>query len=144
MSFYVERYHDFSAGHRLVDHESGCKHLHGHNYRVHFTCTGHGLDALGRVADFSVIKDKLCRWLEENWDHRMLIWMRDPLLHKLEALDPDGVRAVRFNPSAENMAEHLVNVVGPMQLAGTRLKLIRVFVEETRKCAAIYELQSAL
>ena len=35
----VERYHDISMGHRVVGHESKCRHLHGHNYRIHFICT---------------------------------------------------------------------------------------------------------
>ena len=30
------RYHDISTGHRVPEHEGTCKHLHGHNYRIHF------------------------------------------------------------------------------------------------------------
>lgn len=47
---FVKRYPDISCGHRLYKHESKCAHLHGHNYRIHFTVTGR-LDALGRVTD---------------------------------------------------------------------------------------------
>lgn len=141
----VTRYHDFSAGHRVVDHEGKCKHLHGHNYRVHFTCVaGGGLDHLGRVIDFSVIKAKLCGWVEDNWDHRMLISQRDPLLPKLEEIDPLGVVIVPFNPTAEKMAEFLVHVVGPMVLVDTGVKLSKVVIEETRKCSATYALTSLL
>ena len=46
---------------------------------------------------------------------------------------------VPFNPTAENMAEHLLHVVGPQQLRGSGVKLIRVRVEETRKCSAVAE-----
>lgn len=142
----VTRYHDISAGHRVVDHEGKCKHLHGHNYRFHFTCVagGGGLDHLGRVIDFSVIKSTLCEWLEENWDHRMLIWQSDPLRSRLEEIDPQGIQVVYFNPTAEKMAEFLVHAIGPEVLAGTGVKLVKVVVEETRKCLATYELQSVL
>lgn len=131
------RYHDFCAGHRVVGHENKCRHLHGHNYRVHFNCAG-TLDAVGRVLDFSVIKALLCEWLETEWDHKILLWENDPLLAAVQAVDRDSVVVVPFNPTAENMAQHLVTVVGPRQLAGTSVVLVRCTVEETAKCRASY------
>lgn len=131
------RYHDFSCGHRVVGHESKCAHLHGHNYRVHFTVYPvAGLDTVGRVLDFSVIKEKLCTWLEREWDHRMVLWDQDPMAFTLRALDPHGVVTVPFNPTAENMAEYLIGVVGPEQLRDTLCFLGTVTVDETRKCSA--------
>lgn len=135
----ASRYHDFSAGHRVHGHESKCAHLHGHNYRVHFTVrpvVGAGLDQVGRVLDFSVIKDRLCNWLEDNWDHRFLVWSQDPLAGELVVMDPDGVVVLPFNPTAERMAQWLVNVVGPAQLQGTGCMLQSVTVDETAKCSA--------
>jgi 6-pyruvoyltetrahydropterin/6-carboxytetrahydropterin synthase len=138
----ITRYHDFSAGHRVVGHESKCQYLHGHNYRVTFHVTGAGgtnLDELGRVIDFSIIKSTLCQWLEDNWDHKMILWSRDPILTIVEWGTPflDSIVDVPFNPTAENMAEHLVRVVGPAILP-PNVQLIRCDVEETRKCAATY------
>jgi len=158
---YATRCHDFSCGHRVVGHESHCAHLHGHNYRVHFTVEGK-LDSVGRVLDFSVIKSKLCQWLEDNWDHRFLYWSEDTVINNTfsamfdfrenarRALDRSGVDLglpewekavasfvpVPFNPTAENMGRYLLDVVGPEQLAGTGVTLTKVIVEETRKCSA--------
>ena len=112
----VERYHDISMGHRVVGHESKCRHLHGHNYRIHFICTAPELDGVGRVIDFSEIKERLCQWLEENWDHKMVLWAEDPLLPELRRLVPEDLCVVPFNPTAEQIAMHLVSVVGPQQL----------------------------
>lgn len=152
----VHRYHDISAGHRVHGHESKCRHLHGHNYRIHFTCAMDtskdskelGLDELGRVIDFSVIKERLCMWLEDNWDHKFLHWESDPVIDtiKFVLIDEGESRQVfkeslvslPFNPTAENMAQHLVEVVGPAQLLGTGVTLIEVKVEETAKCHASY------
>ena len=130
------RYHDISAGHRVCGHESVCSHLHGHNYRVTFTVAADELDSIGRVIDFSIIKKYLCRWLEANWDHRFLIYEKDPWLELLRPIDPSGVCVVPFNPTAENMAEYLLKVVGPIEFEHTNVKLIKVVVEETRKCSA--------
>ena len=138
MTFSVKRYHDISCGHRVHGHESKCAHLHGHNYRVHFTCEAQELDSLGRVIDFSVVKEKLCMWLETNWDHHFLVWKKDPSVDKLCAIDPTVV-VLPFNPTAENMAEFLVNYVAPGQLKGTGVTLVYCEIEETRKCSAGYK-----
>ncbi len=147
---YAVRQHEIACGHRVVGHEGKCRHLHGHGYVFHFYCEASQLDALGRVIDFSVIKSKLCMWLEEHWDHRMLLWERDPLAHAFHELsgsihDPEelfgqSVELVPCNPTAENLSEYLLNVIGPAQLAGTGVTLMKVIVEETRKCWAVSEL----
>jgi 6-pyruvoyltetrahydropterin/6-carboxytetrahydropterin synthase len=128
------RYHDFSTGHRVYGHESKCAHLHGHNYRIHLTVEAEQLDTVGRVMDFSAIKEHLCYWLEEEWDHKFLVWEQDPFASSLKELDPVGTVVVKFNPTAENMGQYLIDVVGPKQLAGTGVKLVSVNIEETRKC----------
>lgn len=151
----VHRYHDICAGHRVTGHESKCQHLHGHNYRVHFTCVAEGLDSVGRVIDFSVVKEKLCMWIEDNWDHKFLAWKEDPIMKFIstniaflalgsqvgkdaEAVMDSSLVWTDFNPTAENMAQHLVEIVGPAQLQGTGVRLQHVLIEETAKCHASY------
>jgi 6-pyruvoyltetrahydropterin/6-carboxytetrahydropterin synthase len=134
----AERYHDISCGHRVYGHENKCANLHGHNYRFFFEVEPEdSLDNIGRVVDFSVIKSTLCEWLEENFDHKMLIWGNDPILESLLKIDPTVV-AVPFNPTAENIAKYLVDIVAPAVLNGTGCRLIKCRVEETRKCSATY------
>lgn len=142
MRIRATRYHDFSCGHRVYGHENKCAHLHGHNYRVTFEVEafgGHAVDKIGRVLDFSVIKSLLCGWLEVNWDHKFLVWEEDPWLAALKSIDDSGVVGLPFNPTAENMAQYLLDVVGPASLRNTGVALARVTVEETRKCAATVE-----
>ncbi len=136
----AERYHDISMGHKVTGHESKCAHLHGHNYRFHFKIGALELDHVGRVMDFSVIKEKLCMWLEFNWDHKFMIWEHDDSAELLKSIDPDGVVIVNFNPTAELMAEHFVKEIAPQQLAGTGCILVSLKIEETRKCSVNYEI----
>lgn len=143
---HAERYHDFSAGHRVAGHESKCAFLHGHNYRVHFNCQAPALDSLGRVVDFSVIKSTMCLWLEENWDHKFIAWESDPVVSLLlratmgfsdeESTVHGSIVLVPFNPTAENMALHLLHEIGPKLLEGAGVTLVEVRIEETRKCSA--------
>lgn len=132
----ISRYHEIDCGHRVVNHESKCKHLHGHRYRFTFTLTAPSLDDIGRVIDFSVVKSLLCQWLEDNWDHRMLLWTMDPNQPVLRLLEPDSVVLLPCNPTAENLAHHLLTIVGPEQLAGTGIDLVSVTCQETAKCNA--------
>lgn len=134
MKTFASRYHDFCAGHTVTGHESKCAHLHGHNYRVHFHVEAETLDSVGRVVDFSVIKSTLCQWVENVWDHKFLVWDNDPRADALVEIDPQGTVLVEFNPTAENLAAFLLNTVGPRLLAGTGVTLVRVVLEETRKC----------
>lgn len=137
----AKRYHDICAGHRVHGQGGKCENLHGHNYRITFTVQADRLDEVGRVLDFSVIKERLCMWLEEQWDHKFLIWNKDPWCVDLKKLDSEVV-ITGFNPTAENMAQFLVNVVGPEMLRGTGCTLMEVDIEETRKCSAQYKLEA--
>lgn len=132
----ANRYHDISVGHRVFGHENKCAHLHGHNYRIHFSLasSSEALDIVGRVIDFSVIKAILCEWLEQNYDHKFLVWLKDPLCDKLKALDPEGVVFVKYNPTAENIAKYLLEISVKL-LEGTGTYLAECTIEETRKCS---------
>ena len=157
VTFAATRYHDFSYGHRVVGHENKCALMHGHNGRVYFRIEPaklhKPLDDVGRVLDFSVIKTRLCDWLEENWDHKFLVWDRDPFVLAIRNATAEasgdalpGFMAmlnasfvwVPFNPTAENMAKYLVDVVGPLVLSDSLCVLTACEVQETRKCSATY------
>lgn len=138
------RYHDICAGHRVHGQGGKCEHLHGHNYRFHFTIESaepDGVDTVGRVLDFSVMKSVLCQWLEDNWDHKMLLWEKDPFYSYVKDIDATTVR-VPFNPTAENLAKHMVEVIAPkLFLAeGIHCALVSCTIEETAKCSATYSI----
>jgi 6-pyruvoyltetrahydropterin/6-carboxytetrahydropterin synthase len=141
----ARREHEFSYGHRVVGHEGKCKQLHGHNAKVTFVVSANDLDSVGRVIDFSVIKSTLCQWLEDNWDHKLLMWEKDPMTHALERMTHTyykedemgniGLVIVPFNPTAENMALYLLTVVGPKLLLSKGVALRGVEFFETSKCS---------
>lgn len=134
----------YAIGHRVHGHEGKCRHLHGHNFVFFLTaeaapsddecgqCMPDGLDSIGRVIDFGVLKERLGGWLEHEWDHGFVVWEKDD-----EALD--AIRRVAdqkyfmldTNPTAENLARYVLDVVGPRLLAGTGVRLVRVVVHET-------------
>ncbi|HJT66893.1 MAG TPA: 6-carboxytetrahydropterin synthase [Pyrinomonadaceae bacterium] len=122
----------FCAGHRVYRHESKCAHLHGHNYVVIFHATAPQLDEIGRVIDFSELKNRLGRWIENNWDHGFVLYKEDKeAIEALKNVRGQKIHLLETNPTAENMAEYLLRVVAPEQLGGTHVTVNKVVLWET-------------
>ena len=134
----ITRKIEFDAGHRVMNHESKCATLHGHRYVVEITATAPGLDEIGRVIDFSVLKALIGTWIDEEWDHTTILFEQD--IETIRALDMvPGYKKpwiAPFNPTAENMAEHLLKIVCPMLLADTGVTVTKVTIWETPNCKA--------
>ncbi len=143
--YQITRTHEFDAGHRVYGHGGKCRHLHGHRYEVAFTVQANELNDLGMVIDFGVIKDKLCAWIDHHWDHKLLLWEEDPFYTATIRDDSqediiDSLVPLPFNPTAENMAYFLLTTVGHHQLKNSGVTLVKVKLNETRKCSATVEL----
>ena len=133
----------FDAGHRVVNHESKCRTLHGHEYKAEIFAEADTLDSLGRIIDFSIIKQYIGSWIDNNWDHNLIIFKDDPDIELIKQIS--GAKSAfitDFNPTAENIAKHMVENIAPDILKGTGCVLIKCSVEETRKCSAAYEIES--
>ena len=129
----------FCAGHRVHKHESRCNSMHGHNYVALFEarCIGGGLDSLGRVIDFSVLKERLGGWIDRNWDHGFIHHDADTeVAAAVAAVGGTKGYALPYNPTAENMARYLLNTVAPEALAGTGVEVTEVLLWETENCYA--------
>ncbi len=129
----------FDAGHRVVNHESKCRTLHGHEYKAEIHVTAKNLDELGRIVDFGVIKEKIGAWIDLNWDHNMILWDQDPNLKHI--LNCDGLKSpyvVPFNPTAENLAAYLLNKSNKI-LEGTLVRVTKIKLWETSNCYVVAE-----
>ena len=76
----VTREIHFCYGHRLLNYDGKCRHLHGHNGRAVITLQTPQLDALGMVVDFSRIKRIVSTWINDALDHKMILHKDDPAL----------------------------------------------------------------
>jgi 6-pyruvoyltetrahydropterin/6-carboxytetrahydropterin synthase len=135
MNTTISRYHEIDCGHRVVGHEGKCRNLHGHRYRFTFTCTADALDGIGRIIDFSQIKTVLCQWLEDNWDHRFLMWEHDPFLPLVQEHEGASLVVLPFNPTAENLAAFLFDFA-KTAMAPYGIAVVGLECEETAKCSA--------
>ncbi|MBI4369871.1 MAG: 6-carboxytetrahydropterin synthase QueD [Elusimicrobia bacterium] len=120
--FRVTKVIDFCYGHRLINYEGKCKNLHGHNGRLEIVLEAPRLDARGMVVDFSEIKGKIKRWVDDHWDHRLILNEADPGLAFLRNLDP-AVTSMPANPTAENLARTLYDRVKAMGFPVAEVRL---------------------
>lgn len=132
-------------GHRVMNHESKCATLHGHNGVIWIHATPcDDLDSLGRVVDFSVLKEKVGGWVDQYWDHTMILFEDD--VKTIELLDECPKFKETFvmpvNPTAENLAGFLLRKVCPEVLAGTGVVVHKVVFWETENCCAEQSLDS--
>jgi len=131
----VVRRFGIDAGHRLKDHEGKCRHLHGHRYEIDVEVEGPELDEVGRVVDFGKLKETVGEWLNEHWDHGMLLAHDDcKAIEYAQALG-GKVYICPGPPSAENLATWLLRIILPWVLPAV-LKVVRVTVHETPNCSA--------
>ena len=141
----ITRRIEFDAGHRIPNHDSKCKHLHGHRYALEATLSGaliveRGASSEGMVLDFSVLKQAMVSTIAEPWDHKLLLYVRDPLAvwaaeETLMQIDELGIVTLPSIPTVENLARLAYERI---QAEIPSLKLTRVRLYETPNCWADY------
>jgi len=96
------------------------------------------------VVDFSVIKEHVGGWLDKNWDHGFIYWVKDPfaaaMLISFQATSYIVPKAfcMPTNPTAENMAAFLYEIASKL-LGELGVKVLSVRIDETENCSAIYK-----
>lgn len=94
----------FCYGHRLLNYDGKCRHLHGHNGIVQVTIEGNELDKRGMVMDFGDVKKAMKDWVDANLDHKMILCGKDPALPELQKMG-EPIFVIDENPTAEIIAK---------------------------------------
>ncbi len=140
----ITRKLEFDAGHRIPDHRSQCRNLHGHRYVIEITLQGdvvetEGAPDCGMVMDFADVKSLAMAHLVDRWDHAFLVYEGDVAVREFLDSMP-GHKTVVFDriPTVENLAEVAFEVLANVYDAhyGVNLRLQRVRLYETPNCWA--------
>ncbi|HNC53391.1 MAG TPA: 6-carboxytetrahydropterin synthase QueD [Accumulibacter sp.] len=140
----ITRRLEFDAGHRIPDHGSQCRHLHGHRYALEITLAGNvirsaGDPANGMVMDFSEVKALAAKHLVDAWDHAFLVFAGDlPVVNFLASLPGHKTVLLDCVPTAENLAQQAFAILDAVyrDSYGNRLRLARVRLYESPNCWA--------
>jgi 6-pyruvoyltetrahydropterin/6-carboxytetrahydropterin synthase len=130
--FSVTREITFCYGHRLLNYDGKCRHLHGHNGKAVITLAADSLDHLGMVMDFTRLKRVVGAWIDEQLDHKMLLHRDDPILPYLRQ-QGEPVYVLDVNPTAENIARLIYEFA-----AEQGFPVVEVKLWETDSCFASY------
>lgn len=141
---FITRRLEFDAGHRIPDHKSQCRHLHGHRYAIEITLSGSVIDragdaANGMIMDFSQVKDLANLHLVNQWDHAFLAYAGDSMIVEFLATLPDHKTVLLDRvPTAENLARLAFEILDPVyrDTYGNHLQLQQVRLYETPNCWA--------
>jgi 6-pyruvoyltetrahydropterin/6-carboxytetrahydropterin synthase len=99
--------------------------------------TAPDLDSIGRIIDFGDLKRLVGGWLEEQWDHGFILFKEDEeAIEAVRSIPGQKLYLLDTNPTAENMADHLLRAISPKLLADTGVQVIRVVLWETENCFA--------
>jgi len=128
----ISREVQFCYGHRLHRYKGKCHRFHGHNARVVVTLASEILDEQGMVLDFHQLSLLLKNWIDENFDHRLLLHQEDPLVTIFQQAGEDVV-VLDVEPTAENLAR----MIGEFAIS-QELPLQKVEFWESAKSCAVF------
>ena len=138
----IRRWVETDTGHRVPNHKSKCRHLHGHRYRWEAEIEGDvvtdsGVSDEGMLMDFGDISAILMREIHDVVDHAFVVYSGDDnAIQALQAMGPSHRTViVDFIPTAENLARWAFERVEPLIQSsyGNKLQLVAMHVRETPK-----------
>jgi len=142
MTTRIRRWVETDTGHRVPNHKSKCRHMHGHRYRWEAEIEGDvvtqsGVSEEGMLIDFSDVSSILAEHIHDVVDHAFVVYEGDEecLAALAQMGDAHRTVVVDFIPTAENLAKWAFEQVEPfMKTAyGNRLRLVAMHVRETPK-----------
>ncbi len=142
MSTSIRRWVETDTGHRIPNHRSKCRNLHGHRYRWEAELEGEvvtqeGASEEGMLIDFGDVSKILEEHIHDVVDHAFIVFDGDA--EAMQALSTMGddhkTLVVPFVPTAENLAKWAYEQVNPLIMSsyGNALRLHAFHVRETPK-----------
>lgn len=137
---------EIDMGHRVPNHKSKCRNLHGHRYKIEVGVDDKVIDAQGEsnegmVIDFGDLKQIMMSVLDEKFDHGFVMYSQDEFQEfftSIKHINKQKIVFVSFIPTAENLAKYWYELIKP-ELVKVGIKIKHVKVWETPTSTAIYE-----
>jgi 6-pyruvoyltetrahydropterin/6-carboxytetrahydropterin synthase len=101
---------EWDMGHRVTNHKSKCRNLHGHRYKAEITVEGNLVDIggssdEGMVIDFGDLKEIAMKYIYDVLDHGFMLWNKDKILVNFFKKNKGQKHIiVPFIPTSENIA----------------------------------------
>ncbi len=136
---------EIDVGHRVPNHKSKCRNLHGHRYKIEVgvddkVITTEGQSNEGMVIDFGDLKSIMIQELDAKFDHGFIMDEKDKYQHLFsEMAIHDNMKIIftDFVPTAENLARYWYDIMD-LRLKEKGIAINHVKVWETPTSTATY------
>lgn len=141
----VIRKGSFDTGHRVLRERIKCKNLHGHLYQYELEFEFNSSEEIGYNIDFKEIKRVGCQWIDDMWDHGMLLNPHDTVVidackaipnQKYWLMSLNG-KGEFCNPTVENIAKELFLAIDILFNTRAGLTLSKITLYETPNCYTV-------
>jgi len=137
----TKSYYNLPCAHRQWRDKGDCKLVHGYDRSVHFVFESDSLDDKNWVMDFGGLRP-IKAWLEDLFDHTLLINEDDPEMEFFQDMDRKGLCRLRVLPNIgmEGSAKYVFDYVDNWVKEQTdgRVSIYSVECREHEKNSAIY------
>ncbi len=128
----TKRFH-FEMAHTLYQYDGLCRNIHGHSYNLEVTLIGepkkdpqHPKD--GMVIDFSELKEIVKSQIVSRFDHALMVnSLVSEQQKELLSKTTNRLIVVDFQPTSENIAAYIAEILQQHLPAGVTLFSIRLF-----------------
>ena len=127
----------FEMAHTLYGYDGLCRNIHGHSYNLEVTIFGEPLNEPGHpkdgmVLDFSDLKNIVKTQIVNRFDHALMVnrLVPEKQLELLKQIN-ERIFIVNFQPTSENIAIYISEILQQHLPAGVSLFSIRLYETET-------------
>ncbi len=136
---------EIDMGHRVPNHKSKCKNIHGHRYKIEVgvddkVITTKGTSDEGMVIDYGDLKEVMMEIIDTPFDHSFTVYHDDEFFEIYWQLfrQNQKINFVNFIPTAENLAKYWYELLKE-ELLNKNIKIAHVKVWETPTSTATYK-----
>ncbi len=142
----ITRTLEFDAGHRIPNHSSKCRNIHGHRFKCELTLEGDlietcGVSNEGMVLDFADIKSIANNLIDNELDHSFIAFEKDERV--VQFIESEKLKLVKMPsiPTAENIAKYLFDRLEPLfkDRYENELRLKQIKLYETPNAYVVYQ-----
>jgi 6-pyruvoyltetrahydropterin/6-carboxytetrahydropterin synthase len=141
----ISRTFEWDMGHRVTNHDSQCRNLHGHRYKMEVSIGGKLIDEAGSsqegmILDFGKLKSVVNDTVVDVLDHSFAYWDKDTIISNLAEANKD-LKFVKLAtvPTVECLVEYIASLIkDELSKQLPEISLTEIVLYETPKCYATW------
>jgi 6-pyruvoyltetrahydropterin/6-carboxytetrahydropterin synthase len=138
---YITRKGSFDSGHRVMNERVKCFSIHGHTFLYEITFGFNQVAEIGYALDFKEIKRVGCQWIEDVFDHGLILNPCDNEVIKAAQTTHSKLWLMSLNgennycnPTVENIAKEIFLAMEVLFANRPHINVFQIRLGETLHC----------